>query len=84
MKKIKYIFQGFLNFFLSKIGITKKDTDYYHMVKERQKICIECSYHSPRIGICKICGCYCRAKASAIYDIDNNGKSIDGCPLKKW
>lgn len=84
MKKIKFILQGFLNLLLIKIGAKIDDTEYIKMVIHRQRICKSCSHHKSNIGICNICGCYCRAKASVEYDLDKDGKSIDGCPLKKW
>ena len=50
--------------------------------KERHKICSECEFN--KNGICFICGCIIKAKVRVDFDLDENGKSIDGCPEKKW
>lgn len=50
--------------------------------KERLDICNQCEYN--KNGICDICGCILKAKVRVKFDLDENGKSIDGCPEKKW
>lgn len=49
---------------------------------KRYKICKECKYN--KHGICKLCGCVIKAKARVAYELDKNGISKDGCPIKKW
>lgn len=49
---------------------------------ERKNICKKCEHN--KHGICKLCGCVIPAKIRVRYPLDENGKSIDGCPLKKW
>lgn len=48
----------------------------------RLNICEQCEYN--KHGLCKLCGCIIKAKVRADFPIDKDGKSIDGCPLKKW
>lgn len=48
----------------------------------RYSICKKCEHNIH--GICEICGCILKAKVRVDYDLDENGKSIDGCPEKKW
>lgn len=50
--------------------------------KKRLKICNTCNYNEN--GICKKCGCILKAKTRVLFDEDENGISIDGCPEKKW
>lgn len=84
MKRLKYIIQGFYNLLKNKLGLDKNDASLKCVAKERLDICNSCENQSKALGMCKICGCYCRAKVSVIYDLDTDGKSIDGCPIKKW
>lgn len=49
---------------------------------KRLEICRECKHK--RRGICGLCGCVIKAKVRVKYPLDNDGKSIDGCPEKKW
>jgi hypothetical protein len=35
-------------------------------------------------GICQECGCIIKAKVRVEYPENEDGISIDGCPLKKW
>lgn len=52
------------------------------VAKERLEICSECEYNDN--GVCNICGCILKAKTRVNFSLDENGKSIDGCPEKKW
>lgn len=79
----KYIYKGFKNLFKSLI-YKRIDNNLDLLSIKRMNICEECENITPKLGRCKLCGCYCRAKVYVEYDLDENGKSIDGCPLKKW
>ena len=46
------------------------------------KICTKCEFY--KSGICIKCGCILKAKTRVDFILDENGKSIGGCPLKKW
>lgn len=48
----------------------------------RLKICRECPHN--RHGICSICGCILKAKVRVDYPLDDEGKSVDGCPERRW
>ena len=50
--------------------------------KSRMKICTKCEFY--KSGICIKCGCILKAKTRVDFILDENGKSIGGCPLKKW
>jgi hypothetical protein len=50
----------------------------------RYEICQDCIFKDDDIDICTICSCPLKAKTKGDYDIDENGKSIDGCPKKYW
>lgn len=53
-----------------------------HIAKERLNICNNCKHNNN--GICKLCGCILKAKVRVDFPLDDNGKSIDGCPEQKW
>jgi hypothetical protein len=48
----------------------------------RLKICRECPHN--RHGICNICGCILKVKVRVDYPLDDEGKSVDGCPGRRW
>lgn len=72
-----YVIEGYIKWFYDFIRNTISPTAHY-----REKICNACE-HNVR-GICSECGCIIKAKIRVDFDLDENGKSIDGCPLKKW
>ena len=49
---------------------------------ERLKLCSKCEHNKK--GICNLCGCIIKAKVRVEYPLDEDDKSIDGCPEKKW
>ena len=54
--------------------------------KEAQKritICEKCEFFNT-LRMCNICGCFSDIKTKMPFDLDENGKSIDGCPEKFW
>lgn len=61
---IKHIIRGFYNWI---IGKERK------IMRKRLKICKKCLQNDD--GICSVCGCFLKAKAS---EPDEN------CPLNKW
>lgn len=66
--KIKYIIQGYFNWFISKF----KEIKNHQLYMARYDICRECNYNDG--GICSICGCIIKAKT----------KSDSKCPKKYW
>lgn len=44
--------------------------------------CRKCEHN--KSGICELCGCVIKAKVRVDYELDENDKSIDGCPEKRW
>lgn len=79
---MKDIFYGFFNlfrFYLIKTYRNKQKT----LFNDRLAICKKCE-HITSNNRCGICGCFIHAKTKVIYNIDNNNKSIDGCPEHKW
>ena len=76
-KHIFYIIAGYSVWIWNIIsGKTK------YQAKERLAICNCCKHNNK--GICEICGCVLKAKVRVDFPLDENGKSIDGCPEKKW
>lgn len=76
-ENILYIIEGYIIWLLNTItGKTRE------LSKQRLSICEICEYN--KNGICKLCGCVLKAKTRVDFPIDENNKSIDGCPLKKW
>ena len=49
---------------------------------ERLSVCRECKHNKK--GICKLCGCVIKAKVRVKYLLDEEMKSIEGCPERKW
>ena len=78
---IKFIFEGFLNLFITKLGFKNKNSRLY---QERLNICLNCKYLDDEDNTCLICGCYVHAKTKVDYELDENGKSCEGCPKKYW
>ncbi|WQJ53314.1 MAG: hypothetical protein [Wendovervirus sonii] len=77
LQNILYIIEGYSIWCFNIItGKTRE------IAKYRISICNECKYNKK--GICELCGCIIKAKARVDFDIDEDGKSIDGCPDKKW
>lgn len=54
----------------------------HRIAKQRMEICSKCSHN--KSGTCKLCGCILNAKTRVWYPLDQDGKSIGGCPLKRW
>ena len=49
---------------------------------KRLLICQECEFN--KRGICSKCGCIIKAKVRVKYMLDEEEKSIEGCPERKW
>jgi len=79
--KIKFIILGFWALFKQKIGIISKEKK--ELYDKRLNICLNCGFYDDE-GFCDICGCYIKAKTKVNYDLDKDGKSIEGCPQKYW
>ena len=78
--KIDKILGGFLNLILQKFGLLSRKKRAEN--RKRSDICSKCSFNDK--SFCSICGCYIPAKTKAYYDLDDEGKSIDGCPMRYW
>ena len=77
---LKYIILGYWNLFLDKIRIlTPEQKELYD---KRLKICQNCNFFDNKF--CILCECYIPAKVKVDYGLDENEKSIDGCPMLKW
>lgn len=77
IKHIFYIIAGYSVWIWNIIsGKTKQQA------KERLATCNCCKHNND--GICDICSCILKAKVRVDFPLDENGKSIDGCPEKKW
>jgi len=64
------------------------DKSYREKIKEeaqkRIQICENCEFFWSFARNCMICGCFMDVKTKYTFELDENGKSIDGCPEKKW
>ena len=74
------IIVGFFNLFKQKLGFISKDKKIIY--QKRLQICLNCKYLDD--DFCLICGCYIPAKTKVNYDLDKDGKSLEGCPEKYW
>lgn len=79
-KKIKQISEGYINWILSLFFKLR----YKELYKSRLLICYSCEHITKNKLQCSICGCILKAKTSVNYKLDENLKSIDGCPKKYW
>lgn len=72
-----YIIEGYIIWLFDIIrGKTRE------LAKKRMIICNQCEHN--KNGICELCGCILKSKTRVDFPLDENEKSIDGCPLKKW
>jgi hypothetical protein len=78
-QKIQYIIDGYFNWIYD---IIINNHEMSEKSKTRFEICNKCENN--KNGICSLCGCILKAKIRVDFDIDENGKSIDGCPEKRW
>jgi len=83
IKKIRQIIKGYLLWFLYYLykpyrEKRKKDAD------KRIKICEDCEFFWNAARNCTICGCFMDIKVKMYFEVDDEGKSIDGCLEKKW
>ena len=53
------------------------------LFSKRIKICESCEKFT-KTRQCNLCGCFIDAKVKCIFELDKDGKSIDGCWIKKW
>lgn len=79
---IKQIFEGYFNWFLYLIWKPYRDKQRKLFLK-RIKICENCEFFT-NTRQCDLCGCFMDAKTKVIFKLDKEGKSIDGCWIKKW
>lgn len=79
---IVMIINGFFNMFKEKLGIVSREKKELH--KNRLEVCMHCVFLNKTLNVCERCGCFVKAKTKADFDLDDNGKSIDGCPEKYW
>lgn len=83
IKILKHILIGYTNwvwYYLSKSYREK----IKHESERRIKICESCIYFYKPGRNCMLCGCFMDVKTKMHFDLDKNGKSIDGCLEKKW
>lgn len=77
IKTVLYIIEGYFKWLY--------DSVFDHMSEksiERYEICKNCEFRKDHI--CGKCGCVIKAKVRVDYMTDEEGKSIDGCPMRKW
>jgi len=80
---IKQILKGYILwvwYYLYKPYRDKRKED----AEKRIKICEACEFFWKSGRNCILCGCYMDVKTKMRFDLDEHGKSIDGCKEKKW
>lgn len=75
--KTKQIFQGWFRW-----GEDTLTKHFNPVAYERHQVCKDCMYNV--LGICSLCGCIIKAKTRVDFPLDVEGKSIGGCPVRKW
>jgi hypothetical protein len=51
---------------------------------ERMEICNRCDMKDEIFNVCSVCKCPLKPKTRGDYDLDEEGKSIFGCPYRYW
>jgi len=83
IKQIKQIIRGYslwVWYYLYKPYRYKRREE----AQRRIKICESCEYFWKPARNCMICGCYMAIKTKMHFDLDSEGKSINGCVERKW
>lgn len=75
---MKNMVEGWILFFIDFIARRPES----RIAKQRYAICKNCEFMKK--GVCGKCGCFILAKIRPSYLIDYEGKSIGGCPERKW
>jgi len=82
LKQLNYIFEGYYCLILRKLRrLNKQNALLYDF---RYMTCQKCEKRNKLLDTCSICGCWLPAKTSVNYELDENRKSINGCPEKRW
>ena len=80
---IKQIIKGYYSW--AKYHLNKK---YKAQIEEdaqkRIEICESCEFFWKPARNCMLCRCFMDVKTKMKFELDEDGKSIAGCELKKW
>lgn len=77
LSSVIYIVEGYIKLLYDKLSGHESKRQ-----KARMEICNNCVHNVH--GKCAICGCILEAKTRVDFPLDEQGKSIDGCPKKYW
>ena len=81
--KIKQIIKGYYQW--AKYHLNKKYRDKLEKEAQRRiEICESCEFFWKPGRNCMLCGCFMDIKTKMDLELDEDGKSIDGCMEKKW
>lgn len=83
IEQIKFIVKGYILwiwYYLYKPYREKRKAD----AKKRIEICESCEYFYKPARNCAVCGCFMDVKTKMPLELDEEGKSIDGCLMRKW
>jgi len=83
ISKIKQILEGYFSWFRYYLSKSYKE-EIKTEAERRIKICESCEYFWKPARNCMLCGCFMNAKVKMHFDLDNDGKSINGCLERKW
>jgi len=76
------IIEGYFNL-LRFIFFKKYREKQKELFNKRLNICKNCEYLGKNT-YCSICGCLIKVKTKVIYKLNEEEKSINGCPKKYW
>ena len=83
IKKIIQIIKGYLLWILYYLYKSYRDKRKEEAIK-RIKICEDCEFFWFPARNCTICGCLMDVKTKMHFELDDEGKSIEGCLEKRW
>lgn len=83
IEKIRQIFSGYYQW--AKYHLNKKYRDKLKKEAQRRiEICESCEFFWKPGRNCMLCGCFMDIKTKMDLELDEEGKSIDGCYERKW
>jgi len=80
---IKQIISGYWQWIKYYTCKTYRD-EQKEIAQKRIAICESCQFFWKPGRNCIICGCFMDVKTKMHLELDENGKSINGCSEKKW
>jgi hypothetical protein len=83
LKLIKRVAKGYLLWFWYYVYEPYRN-ERKKEAQRRMAVCEACEHLWKPMNTCKVCGCVMSVKTKMWFELDENGKSVDGCWEKKW